>query len=412
MRTRSPRALLAPALALSAPALALALAACGGDSLTSNGALEATTPGCRADARLSTGALYRICVPDQWNGGLVVFAHGYVRPGDSVAVLDTPLEGVPVSEIVRGLGYAWAGTSYRDNGLIVPQAVDDILALSSEFDRRFGKPTARRLLAGVSEGGLVAELVGERSGQPFDGVLTACSPVGDFRAQLDWFGDFRVVFDYFFPGVLPGTVTAVPDELRADWDKVYVPKVIQALIGNPQAALQLLAVTHAPADLSNPSTVGETVIGLLWYDVFAFPDAAARLGGQPYDNSARVYAGSSDDAKLNASVTRVTADPAALAAIAAKFTTSGALLVPTVNPHTTGDPVVPFEQSRVFQQKVAAAGKTAIYAADSVARYGHCTFTRAELVADFQRLEGLTHPGSSARVAALVPAASARAPAP
>ena len=35
-------------------------------------------------------------------------------------------------------------------------------------------------------------------------ALALCGPVGDFAGQIDYLGDFRVLFDYFFPGVIPG----------------------------------------------------------------------------------------------------------------------------------------------------------------------------------------------------------------
>ena len=31
-----------------------------------------------------------------------------------------------------------------------------------------------------------------------------CGPVGDFAYQVDHIGDFRAVFDYFFPGLMAG----------------------------------------------------------------------------------------------------------------------------------------------------------------------------------------------------------------
>jgi hypothetical protein len=72
--------------------------------------------------------------------------------------------------------------------------------------------------------------------------------------------------------------------------------------------------------------------------------------GQPFDNSTRVYTGSSDDAALNAGVARYTADPAAVSAMN-EFETGGNLQVPVVTLHTTGDPIVPFEQQSLYAAK-------------------------------------------------------------
>ena len=102
------------------------------------------------------------------------------------------------------LGYAYATTSYRANGLVADLAVEDVAQLAQEVRRRFRPDPVRTYVVGVSEGGLVAALTAERHADLFDGAVAACGPVGDFTAQIDYFGDFRVVFDHYFPGVIPG----------------------------------------------------------------------------------------------------------------------------------------------------------------------------------------------------------------
>ena len=72
-------------------------------------------------------------------------------------------------------------------------------------------------LAGVSEGGLVATLLAERSPELFSTALAACAPIGSFVQQINYLGDFRVLFDYFFPGVIPGSPIEIPAEVIANW---------------------------------------------------------------------------------------------------------------------------------------------------------------------------------------------------
>ena len=235
---------------------------------------------------------------------------------------------------------------------------------------------------GVSEGGLVATLAAERHAELFAGAVDACGPAGDFAAQIDYLGDFRVVFDYFFPGIIPGGPVDVPTEVRAQWTSTYIPAVLAALQADVLATGQLLAVTGAPFDPLDPTTIGATVVSALWYDVFALPDAKARLGGQPYDNIGRVYHGSADDDALNAGVARVTADAAARDALGS-FETSGALTIPLAVLHTSGDPVVPVNQADRYVAKVEAAGASSRLTAHTVDRYGHCTFQQSELLDAF-----------------------------
>jgi hypothetical protein len=119
--------------------------------------------------------------------------------------------------------------------------------------------------------------------------------------------------------------------------------------------------------------------------VFGTGDAQVRLGGQPFDNSNRVYSGSTDDAALNAGVERFHADSIALEGLE-DFSTSGQLRVPLVNLHTRGDPIVPFGQASLYADKVTRAGTTAWFSQIDVDRHGHCTFESAELLNAFSRL--------------------------
>ena len=88
--------------------------------------------------------------------------------------------------------------------------------LLAEFAARVGRPL-RTHVTGVSEGGLVATLLAERSPDLFSSALAACAPIGSFRQQVNYLGDFRVLFDYYFPGVLPGSAVAMPPAAAAFW---------------------------------------------------------------------------------------------------------------------------------------------------------------------------------------------------
>jgi pimeloyl-ACP methyl ester carboxylesterase len=369
------------------PLFLLIAAACGGSSDVQSPSDEGEAPeaGCRDGTLGSAPALYRVCFPGQWNGDLVVYAHGYVAPGASLALPDDRIGPSSISDVVNGLGYAYATTSYRANGLVAADAVEDLTGLTEEVRRLYRPDPTRTYLVGVSEGGLVATLAVERHADLFAGAVAACGPIGDFRRQIDYFGDFRVVFDYFFPEVLPGSAVEIPDSVRAHWDDRYVPAVTAALALDPSAARQLLAVTGAPIDAASPQSLDGTVVGILWYNIFATGDARQRLGGQPYDNADRVYSGSDDDAAFNAGVARHAADADARSNVE-RFQASGQLTVPLVTLHTTGDPIVPFFHESLYADKAAAAGASGLLEQHSVTRYGHCAFQQDELLGAFGEL--------------------------
>lgn len=356
---------------------------------------QAPSPGC-SDGVLPHGALYRICFPNTWNGDLVLYAHGYVAPGGELALPNDQIGGQSVAATVNDLGYAFATTSYRATGLVAPEASEDLVELNSTLRRLYRPDPGKSVVVGVSEGGLVATLAAERHPDRFDGALAACGPVGDIRRQLDHFVDFRVVFDYLFPGVIPGSAVAVPASVIANWNAIYAPAVAISLVAHPTAARQLVAITGAPVASNDLLSIAETSVGILWYNVFGTADAQRRLGGQPFDNSARVYSGSMDDAALNAGVARFIAHPQALASLA-EFQTSGNLQVPVVTLHTSGDPIVPVEQESLYQAKATQAGKTALLSQSAVTRYGHCSFQPSELLGAFGSLIDKVRP----RVAAI-----------
>jgi pimeloyl-ACP methyl ester carboxylesterase len=337
------------------------------------------------DGAQPSGAVYRVCMPDSWNGSLVVWAHGYVSPFEPVGIPEGQLvlpDGTSLPDIVNGLGFAFATTSYRDNGLAVKVGVDDLLELMDIFVAGHGEPN-RTYLVGASEGGVITALATEQHPEVFDGGLAACGPVGDFQQQINYFGDFRAVFDYYFPGVIPGDPTDIPQEVIDNWDSVYEPAVVAAISSNGHATEQLINVTHASVDANDLHTVIETVTGLLWYNVYATNDGIAKLGGQPFDNHDRLYLGSDDDVALNLGVERVTADAAALAEVEAHYQTSGSLSSPIVTIHTTGDPIVPYHHEWAYRIKTFFNGPFWMHINAPIDRYGHCQFEASEVLLAF-----------------------------
>lgn len=365
-------------------------------------------PGPCDPGTLAGGARSLICVPSSgWNGDVVYWAHGYVPEGLPLDFYNLSLpDGSYLPDLVQRLGYAFATTSYRTNGLAVPEGVADLRLLAEAFEGRYPPAASgrRAYIAGASEGGLITTLLAEQSPPLFDGALAACGPVGSFRGQVDYWGDFRVLFDYFFPDLLPGSAVEIPPELLAGWETVYRPLVAETLAANPVKLRQLLTTARAAYDPARPETALNTALNLLWYNVFATNNAVAKLGGNPFDNSRRWYRGSANDRALNLGVERYRADPAALAAIAAGYETSGRPRVPVVLPHTTRDEIVPFNQSLRYWLKAGPLSDTALPIA--ITRYGHCNFTAAEILFSFGLLVRQTTGQSPAHLDAVAESAT------
>ena len=364
-------------------------------------AMAVVSPVFAADCRegtASNGARYIVCMPDAgWNGGLVLFAHGYVPMGAPPDAWKAHLAlpgGPSLPDLITGYGFGFAASSFSKDGLAVPQGVDDTMALIGIFKSVFGNTPRRVFVTGVSEGGLVAAQALEQYPEQLNGGLAACGPIGDFRKQINYFGDVRVLFDYFFRDVLGSAWTqaniTIPTELMTGWDTTYAPAVAAALQANPLKAAQLISTGNIPIGL-NPANTGEAVLSALWYNVFATNDAMATLGGNPFDNRTRWYSGSLNDFLLNLRVARFTADPAALSAMSA-YQTSGQLKRPLVTLHTAWDPVVPAWQESLYAEKAARAGKSHLLVRYPVLRFGHCAFNEGEVLIAF--LTMVLHPYS------------------
>lgn len=361
-------------------------------------------PGICTDETQENGAIYRVCMPTSaWNGDLVIYAHGYVSPYAEIAIPEDQMslpDGTYVPFKINEMGYAFATTSYPTNGLAVLDAIQDIRALRTYFKRTQGTP-AHIYLIGVSEGGLITTLSIERYPREFSGGMAACGPVGDFNRQINYWGDFRLLFDYFFPTLLPPEPFAVPDELIAFWEQPipnvglsYQQMVGAALLNDMTyngglATQQLLATARAPVDPADPNSIGETILGLLWYNVNATNEGLVRLNGNPYDNRYRRYSGSLDDLTLNATITRFTPDIPALKTIAS-YQTSGRLSRPLVTLHTTGDPIVPYWHETLYRSKTILRGSWYRHVNIPIARYGHCNFEVNELLGGFAVLSFMT----------------------
>jgi hypothetical protein len=101
------------------------------------------------------------------------------------------------------------------------------------------------------------------------------------------------------------------------------------------------------------------VLGHLNWGTFALQDVVSKNGGNsPFGNANVKYAGSSDDAKLNASIARFTADPKAVAKFNADVNHEGRFAVPIISSHAINDSTVFVEGQDLLRQKMAAAGKS------------------------------------------------------
>ena len=345
---------------------------------------------CGPDGQQNSGSIYRICMPApaDYNGSLVIWAHGFQHAGTPVEIPEDQLciADFCLPEIINGLGFGFATNSYSKTGLAIAAGKDDIVDLVSIYAAQKGQPQ-RVYLVGASEGGIITALALEKHPDVFSAGVAACGPIGSFPMQINYFGDARATFEYFFPGVIPGGAFSPSPALTAVWEAYYevIVKPIVMAPANRTRLNEWARVARLPFDASNYlETVQVSVKDVLHYSVVNMKDASETLGGFPFGNATRLYTGSANDLLLNLLVPRIAAAPAALAEMAASYETTGVLQRPLVTLHTLRDQQIPYWHEQLYALKTLASGAFLTRHVNiPVDRFEHCNFTPDEVLTAF-----------------------------
>ena len=332
------------------------------------------------------GAGFRIEVPDNWNGKLVLYAHGFRGTG-----LELTVSNPRIREYLVTNGYAWAASSYSKNGYDVKQGVKDTHALGQLFNGLVGNPT-RTYITGHSMGGHITGVAIEQYPGAYAGALPMCGVMGD-NELFDYFLDFNLVAQ-----ALAGVDAEFP--FPADYLTAVVPGV-QAALGSPypfilnQFGARLRGVTQNIS--GGPRPAFETSF-LVWGNfLFTVGVTGGDIGvapGNVQDNSDAVYqidsdaALSAEEISLNAAVLRVSQDPQGRHpdGLANIPPISGRLPIPVVSLHTIGDLFVPISMEQIYVRRAAAQGTAHRLVVRAIRDHGHCGFAVPEEVAAFTDL--------------------------
>jgi hypothetical protein len=353
-------------------------------------------------------AAYRIEVPAQWNGTLVMFAHGYRGEGPELTVSNPPLRRHLIQQ-----GYAWAASSYSRNGHDVRTGIEDTNALALAFNsvaaangRSLAAPE-KRYIIGSSMGGAISAATVERETLAtasnkvrYHAAMPMCAVLGSvglFSIRSAALVSAQVIAGHADDAPMPPTaarVEAVKTTLFTSYPTTE----------NPQAPIELTAAGERFADVYEQFTGGDRPLyeealrtGGSIAAIFSNAPLDATLNGvltRPiYDSTGFSYTFDDDaalSADLNSALQQVKGDPDAnpLRSDGLRWlpVLNGEFDVPVISVHTIGDLQVPFRNQQNYRQIVEHSGNGSFLVQRAVRGIAHCDFTVAEWVDSFEAL--------------------------
>jgi pimeloyl-ACP methyl ester carboxylesterase len=350
-------------------------------------------------------AAYRVEVPANWNGELVMYTHGYAGEGLTLNAVNSSIRRFLVQQ-----GYAWAASSYSANSYDVRAGIEDTNRLALNFNaiaaargRTLAKPS-RTYIIGHSMGGHIAAAAVEAETYAtsvnkvrYDGSMPMCGVVGD-TTLFDTFSGMQAAAH-----VLSGNAAVALDQ----WTSIKTAATA-ALFSNFGGSPPLTPTAGAGqayfSVLQNLTGGSRPLVDLGYgyggsfqagpYGVFGTTTATTGLTTKPTaDTSAIVYKvdGQADlSATLNA-----TAPKASAPADANRLRRDGLRWIPKVNGqpqapvltmHTLGDLFVPFNMEQVYRQRLTANGNGDKVVQRAIRGVTHCDFTNAEMKKGFTDL--------------------------
>lgn len=359
-------------------------------------------------------AAYRVEVPANWNGELVMYAHGYAGEGATLNAVNSSIRRHLVSN-----GYAWAASSYSKNSYDVRAGVEDTNKLALAFSTITGKAAPSRIyLIGHSMGGHITAAAMEEEALAtavnrvrYAGAVPMCGVMGDAELFNIFAAEGLAALQISGVGAaIPAQATArqrYQSLLAADVNpaSLRLPSH-QALFNNfpttgftpkgtagAQYASVLMNLTGGPRPLFDIGlSIGGSYVAGAYGNFGVDGTLTGMLTRYSLDTrhiTYRIEGDAAASAALNASIARVAqdADNNRLRRDGMRWVplASGKPYAPMVSLHTLGDLFVPFSMQQIYRSRVNAAGPTR---ADRVVQRAirgatHCDFTNAEMQAAF-----------------------------
>ena len=345
---------------------------------------------------------YRIEVPDNWNGVLVMYAHGYRGEGTDLLV-GSLTWGLRAHLITNG--YAWAASSYSANYYDVRAGVEDTNRLALAFGRLTGRgPPTKYYIAGFSMGGHITGAAVEQETLTtalyrvgYAAALPMCGVMAD-KELVNYFHAYLIAASYL-AGIpitslpIPAFDTRFPVLKQALWVDYDTDPTLMTPQGEKlRYALMHLSGGHRPTFFEGFGRYQEELLESgpgdgTWDGI---------LGGVAANTTGIVYqldydtAMSAEEAAFNSAIFRVQGDflannPLRPDGVRAIPITEGRFDVPVISMHTLENRV-PFSMQQIYAERAAANGNDSRLVQRVIRSTGHCDFDTAEMVSAFDAL--------------------------
>lgn len=358
------------------------------------------------------GAGYRVEVPANWNGMLVMYAHGYRGTGAALTV-DNP----PIRQWLLDNGYAWAASSYSANYYDVRAGLEDTNELALAFNgiaetnsRPLATPT-KIYITGHSMGGHVTAAAVEDENYAtenhkvaYNGAVPMCGVVaGTF--EFDYLTNFTFAAQYL---AHQADATSPPlDSFPAtNFDLAKINGVMWTTPPTPSTQGSPSAAGNTLAGLVKNLTGGDRPGFMGGYDSYYWEVVMSNggtdgtingilnqslAGNQGYvyqlDNNPDL---STAEQTLNNNILRIPANPSAnrLRTDGLRWIpkVNGQFHVPVVTIHGLGDLYVPFRNEEIYRQRAEANGSGYWLVQRAIRATYHCDYTVQEQVDAFSAM--------------------------
>ena len=337
------------------------------------------------------GAEFMIRAPENWNGTLLVFAHGTqaTNPGTAeIAPVAWPGATPSLEEQLLQLGYALAGSGHQNDD---KDAIQRTLALTNYFKGHVGIPS-RTIIWGNSFGGRVTLKLIERHPGIYDAAIANCPAAAGLPENMDWGLAFSLAYAAAFgwQDAAWGPIENLRDDMNFFTDVYPIIVMPSAATFGRWEFIRLVMQIPSPAFWGTDGQTANPLFGLgFWKATWQRAQAEAGNGGPVAGNVGMQYSLTANDKAYLAALgldaspllafmnahNNIAADTAARNHAVQWGQPTGKLKRPVLTMHAIYDGLAVVSQETSYADRVTAATANDYLFQTYFNTAVHCSFT-------------------------------------